>query len=82
MGRRPQAALGIDHEEETTMPQARTQRAARAARQTASQRPTPGFKPVALPALAAAVRAGSETPSRKPSDGDLPAVLRQDLALD
>jgi len=41
----------------------------------------PSFKPVALPALAAAVRAAQpqETP---PKASELPAILRKEAALD
>jgi hypothetical protein len=40
----------------------------------------PGFKPVALPALAAAIQAARMQPrERKPSD--LPAILRKETTL-
>lgn len=37
-----------------------------------------GFKPVALPALAAAVRASTQGQVRKPAAKDIPAFLRGD----
>ncbi len=40
----------------------------------------PGFKPVALPAVAAAVRAAKLQPSR-PKNSQLPAILRKEAAL-
>ncbi len=42
--------------------------------------PVPTFKPVALPALAAAVRAVKIQPKR-PRNPELPAILRKDADL-
>lgn len=55
----------------------------RATRQT-SQAPAqslPSFKPVALPALAAAVRAAQVQPKRSKTS-ELPAILRKEAILD
>ncbi len=41
-----------------------------------------GFKPVALPALAAAVRMTARPQPRKPSYADIPAILREDAPID
>jgi len=40
----------------------------------------PAFKPVALPAVAAAVRAAKQQPNR-PHSRQLPAILRKEAAL-
>jgi hypothetical protein len=45
-----------------------------------SQTAKPGFKPVALPAVAAAVRAAKRQPSR-PTNTQLPAILRKEAML-
>ena len=47
----------------------------------ASTQSEPAFKPVALPALAAAVRAAKQQPKRAKT-AELPAILRKDAALD
>ena len=41
-------------------------------------------KPLAMPAVAAAMRgpSGAQTSRRKPTINDFPAILRQDTALD
>jgi hypothetical protein len=44
--------------------------------------PATGFKPVALPALAAAVRAGRKQPSQQKTQNELPAILRKESILD
>jgi hypothetical protein len=41
-----------------------------------------GFKPVALPAVAAAVHAARQGESRQPARREVPAILRQLGALD
>ena len=41
-----------------------------------------GFKPLAIPAVAAAVEAGATAQARKPAKRDIPAVLRQDDFVD
>jgi hypothetical protein len=41
-----------------------------------------GFKPVALPALAAAVAATRPPAPRKPATRDIPAILREDALVD
>ena len=45
-----------------------------------SQTAKPGFKPVALPAVAAAVRAAKLQPSR-PKNSQPPAILRKEAVL-
>jgi hypothetical protein len=40
-----------------------------------------GFKPVALPAVAAAVEAAMLTPQRRPEPRDVPAILRDDADM-
>ena len=42
----------------------------------------PGFKPVALPAVAAAVQAARPTATRRPPPRDIPAILRELGILD
>lgn len=46
-----------------------------------AQSETPAFKPVALPALAAAVHAVREQP-RLPKSQELPAILRKEAIVD
>jgi hypothetical protein len=41
-----------------------------------------GFKPLAIPAVAAAVTAGAKARTREAARRDLPAVLRQDGFVD
>ena len=48
---------------------------------SAPQQETPAFKPVALPALAAAVHAVREQP-RHPKSQELPAILRKEAIVD
>lgn len=57
-------------------------RQAQPSRQTAPQAPRPeaAFKPVALPALAAALR-HARAPARETRVQDLPAILRKDASL-
>ena len=50
-------------------------------RQQAQSKPQAGFKPVALPALAAAVHASRKTPQQKKKTHELPAILRKDSQL-
>lgn len=51
--------------------------------QAQSQGGVNGFRPVALPAVAAAVQVGGrETPRSKLTVKDFPAILRRDTALD
>jgi len=47
---------------------------------TATQ-PQPGFKPVALPALAAAVQA-AKLQARRQKPNELPAILRKEAMVD
>jgi hypothetical protein len=41
-----------------------------------------GFKPLALPALAAAVRVTGRSQARKPAYREIPAILREDALTD
>ena len=41
-----------------------------------------GFKPLALPALAAAVRVTGRTEARKPPYREIPAILREEALTD
>jgi hypothetical protein len=41
-----------------------------------------GFKPVALPALAAAVHMTARTQPRKAAHRDIPAILREEALID
>jgi hypothetical protein len=59
----------------TQDPRSRSQEAARQ-----GARPAPDFKPVALPALAAAVRASRIRP-RSETRKDLPAILRKETEI-
>ncbi|MET0429391.1 MAG: hypothetical protein ABW026_12945 [Microvirga sp.] len=49
-------------------------------RQQTQSEPKPGFKPVALPALAAAVHASRKVPQTKKTN-EPPAILRKDSQL-
>ena len=58
-------------------------RPAAAAQAEATKALVEGFKPLALPALAAAVRSGAraQVQPRKPAHRDIPAILRNDAQL-
>ncbi|MGO4573011.1 hypothetical protein [Microvirga sp. 2TAF3] len=56
------------------------ERETRSDRQTAQQ-PEPAFKPVALPAVAAAVHVAGLQPNR-PKKHELPAILRKEAMTD
>jgi hypothetical protein len=48
----------------------------------AAPHPEGGFKPLAIPAVAAAVSAGTKAQPREEARREIPAILRQDAFVD